>query len=257
MSKHRWIVWVLALGLGSGAAPVLAADHDTVRPAATEENIQAGKRIYMRACMGCHGLKGMGEGPVAYFQARDLAPRPRDFTSGVYKFRVTATGEMPLDEDLFRTVTKGIPGFMPPFGSLTVRERWQVIYYIKSLAQEFWEGEPPQEIPVGTPIPSTSISIQRGEQVYKELKCWECHGFSGQGDGPAAGEQKDDWGFRILPADLTKPDSFKNGHRKEDIYRTFMTGLNGTPMPSYQDTFENLEDAWHLVNFILSLSARE
>jgi hypothetical protein len=44
------------------------------------------------------------------------------------------------------------------------------------------------------------------------------------------------------------------------VYRTFMTGVGGTAMPSYADIFaepddENIfaGDAWNLVSYILSL----
>ena len=33
-----------------------------------------------------------------------------DFTKGLYKFRTTNSGELPTDEDLFRTISRGIPG---------------------------------------------------------------------------------------------------------------------------------------------------
>ena len=43
------------------------------------------------------------------------------------------------------------------------------------------------------------------------------------------------------------------GSEPEDIYRTLMTGLAGTPMPSYVDALEP-DQAWDLVYYVLSLS---
>ena len=52
----------------------------------------------------------------------------------------------------------------------------------------------------------------------------------------------------------------KGGGAPEDVYRTFMTGLNGTAMPSFYDIFAEPDgeslfegDAWHLVSYVLSL----
>jgi cytochrome c oxidase cbb3-type subunit I/II len=39
-----------------------------------------------------------------------------------------------------------------------------------------------------------------------------------------------------------------------DIYRTISTGLSGTPMPSFHDSFPDA-DRWALAYYILSLSA--
>ena len=44
-----------------------------------------GKQVYFRRCVGCHGEKGDGNGPSARF----LNPKPRNFTSGTFKFRST------------------------------------------------------------------------------------------------------------------------------------------------------------------------
>jgi cytochrome c oxidase cbb3-type subunit 2 len=76
----------------------------------------------------------------------------------------------------------------------------------------------------------------------------------GKGDGPKSAELKDDSGDRIPPANFTKG-MFKSGSRPEDIFRTFMTGLSGTPMPSFSDSFTSPDDGWALTFFVLSLSA--
>jgi cytochrome c oxidase cbb3-type subunit I/II len=84
-------------------------------------------------------------------------------------------------------------------------------------------------------------------------ECWQCHGESGRGDGPSAPTLKDNTGLPISPADLTLPLRFKNGARPQDVYRTLMTGLIGTPMPSYADALEP-EQAWDVIFYVLSLS---
>ncbi len=227
----------------------------TKRPAENKANVTAGKKTYNKACVYCHGRKGAGKGPVAYFLSRDTGPHPRDFTAGVYKFRSTQNGELPMDEDLFRTITNGVPGFMPGFSGMKVADRWKLVYYIKSFYPDFKGARPEALKFVGKPEPMTASSVRRGYKLYQKFKCWECHGGGGAGDGKKAPDLVDDWDFRLPPTNLTMPSSFKNGQRPEDIYRSVMGGLDGGAMPSYADFLEGEEgEAWHLVNYIRALS---
>lgn len=258
------VVLLVAAGLSQAAVaqeePVKAmkivADPLTGQPPETTETIQQGREIYESGCIYCHGKTGAGNGPVAYFLSRDTGPHPRDFTSGLYKFRSTPSGYLPSDEDIFRTITEGVTGFMPSFAGLDVADRWRLVYYLKSLYPDFEGNETEYLEVVGTPIPSTADSIARGSDVYQGFKCWECHGGGGEGNGEKAADLRDDWNFSLPPQDLTRPSAFKNGREPVDIYRTVMTGLDGGAMASYGDFFAgNEEDAWHLVNYVLSLSA--
>ncbi|NIR44427.1 MAG: c-type cytochrome [Gemmatimonadetes bacterium] len=246
---------VLTTGPALAQMPIEVAAYND-RPPVNEQTIAEGKRIYDLSCVHCHGTAGRGDGPVAYFLNRSFGPHPRNFTDGVFKFRSTYSGDAPTDEDLFRSVTKGIPGFMPGFNGLAPAERWKVIYYIKTfLPEDLLEFEPEVVEIVGEPLPANAASIRRGYEVYQQLNCWECHGPGGQGDGPKAPDLEDDWGFPLPSADLTRPSSFKNGSRPEDIYRTIVTGLDGGAMTSFVDMMRGREeDIWHLVNFVLALS---
>jgi hypothetical protein len=53
---------------------------------------------------------------------------------------------------------------------------------------------------------------------------------------------------------LTRRWTFRGGPAREDIFRTFMTGLNGTPMPSFLNSVKE-EDRWPLVDYVYSLSS--
>ncbi len=217
-------------------------------------SIEHGKAVYERRCIGCHGEKGDGKGPAPSTVLFTIA-QPRDFTSGVFKFRTTPTGSVPLDSDLFRTITVGIRGTaMPPWFNLPEDDRRDVIHYIKTFSPDFkqFPPEPPIMIP-RPPKPSAEL-IAKGKKVFEDMKCWECHGNEGKGDGPKSDTLEDDFGNRIPPANFTLG-IFKSGPRPEDIFRTFMTGLSGTPMPSFSDSFTSPDDAWALTYFVLSLSA--
>ncbi len=73
------------------------------------------------------------------------------------------------------------------------------------------------------------------------------------GRWPIGADLKDNRDLPIAATDLTRPERFKSGGRPEDVYRTLMTGLAGTPMPSYADSLEP-DQAWDLVYYVLSLS---
>jgi len=97
------------------------------------------------------------------------------------------------------------------------------------------------------------LGLARGKQLYADAECLACHGERGRGDGPSAPTLRDNRDLPIAATDLTRPQRFKTGSRPEDIYRTLMTGLAGTPMPSYGDSLEP-DQAWDLAYYVLSLS---
>ncbi len=217
-----------------------------------EPDIGQGEALYERHCSACHGENGDGSGEAE----RYLSPKARDFTAGVYKFRSTPSGTPPTDEDLYRTVRRGISGTsMPSFARLSDQELTSVITHVKSFSDIFEDDdlkEPP--IKIGHPPRSTTRSIRAGAKVYKELECFKCHGESGKGDGPSAHNLTNDWDQPIRPYDLTRgPMLMKGGATSQAIYRTFMAGLDGTPMPSYMDDLPE-KKRWPLVHYIQSLS---
>jgi cytochrome c oxidase cbb3-type subunit 2 len=223
--------------------------------------IEHGKEVYERRCVGCHGVNGDGNGPAATFMYNQ---RPRNFTQGVFKFRLTKD-PLPTDGDMLRTITRGVRGTaMPPWYELPLNDRLAVIQYIKYVLtvdrsdpkkpEHFFVDEPPGEpLYIPTPPPPTMAMVNHGKEVWTQAKCWECHGNTGKGDGEKAAGLKDDFGFPIHPANLTSG-QFKSGSAVTDIYRTISTGLSGTPMPSFRDSFPDA-DRWALSYYILSLSA--
>jgi mono/diheme cytochrome c family protein len=244
--------------IGAGLVMLSAASFaQAVKPEETQATREKGKQIYDRACFLCHGADGKGDGPAGWFIGRYEGPRPRDFTGGSYKFRSTPSGELPMDQDLFRTVTQGIPGNMPPYGGLSEEERWQVIAYIKTLNPAFKGAKPIALVLPNPPGPPSDAGIENGRKTYIKYGCQKCHGDNGYGDGKEAldGNLKDTYGLMVSPGDLTERSSLKNGSSAQALYRSIMTGLDGTPMPSYADTIGgNDKDVWDLVYYILSLS---
>jgi mono/diheme cytochrome c family protein len=209
----------------------------------------AGKALYQRYCIFCHGAHGDGTGESAPY----LDPKPRDFTLATFKCRSTPTGTLPLDSDLYDTISRGIhASAMPSWKPLTRQERADLIAYIKTFSPRFREEKPgtPVKLP---PEPSTSPeSVKRGAQLFESMNCWSCHGKDGRGNGPSALTLTDSKGYPITPFDLTSGARFKCGHSDSDMFRDLMTGLDGTPMPSFADALKP-DQIWDLVHYIQTL----
>jgi mono/diheme cytochrome c family protein len=148
-----------------GAQPVEV--KSTVFPLVPPDPAQ-GEAIYTEKCMPCHGVTGLGDGPQADKLSNPAAPigRPE-----------LARSARPVD--WFNIVTVGnLDRLMPGFsGSLNDRQRWDVVAYTFTLN-------------------TSADELERGRAVY-ELECAACHGISGRGDGPRAGE------FNPPPANWT------------------------------------------------------
>jgi DMSO reductase family type II enzyme heme b subunit len=227
---------------------MLAVAAMPARVVAQQGDASAGKAVYDRKCAWCHGEKGDGKGPAAEL----LDPRPRDFTGGVYKIRSTVS-RTPTDQDIFRVITDGMPGTsMPPWAVLPERDRWNLVAYIKTFAGDKLK-DPPKKVDLPAEVAASSESLKRGQEMYEAIECFKCHGTEGRADGPSRAELKDDWGFPIKPANLTKRWTFRGGAARADVATRIAVGLRGTPMPAFLDSVEKPEDIWHLTNYVLSL----
>jgi cytochrome c oxidase cbb3-type subunit 2 len=182
-----------------------------------------------------------------------MLPKPRDFTRGAYKFRTTPSGSLPTDEDIYRTISYGVPNStMIPWDILTEQQRASVIPVLKSFSEAFEVRKPDAPVDVGLEVRPTEKTVAEGKKIYEEkLECWKCHGVEGRGDGPSAAEQEDDFGFPIKPFDFTTG-KFKGGNSSRDVYLRFTTGLNGTPMPSFAKELTD-EQRWCLTHYVISL----
>jgi cytochrome c oxidase cbb3-type subunit I/II len=211
-----------------------------------------GERVYGRFCVSCHGERGDGHGPSAPW----LDPRPRDFTRGIFKWRSTPSGSLPTDADLMRTVRSGLYHTnMPSWEVLGDRNLRAAVEYLKTFSPVWKQQGPAAPITIPPEPADDAASRKRGGELYQTLGCFNCHGPQGRGDGPAVADLKDDWGYKITPYDFTSGGHLKCGDRPADLYKVFMTGLTGTPMPSFADTMSP-EDAWNLVHFLRSLGSR-
>jgi len=213
-------------------------------------DVGRGAAVYRKACAVCHGLEGDGRGQGA----ADLDPPPRDLRRAVYRYRSTPSGSLPQDRDLFRTVLVGVADTtMPAWRDLlTEQQVVDVVAFVKGFSARFEEEEIDESIAIPSAPPFDAASVERGQKIYEQMQCGKCHGKEGRGDGWAsADEMKDDLG-RVTPArDFTRG-IYRSGNRRQDLYRSFFTGLDGTPMPGYEGSLEPAA-VYDLVNFMLSL----
>jgi mono/diheme cytochrome c family protein len=219
------------------------------RPAASTSTVALGKQLYAANCAQCHGVEGKGDG----FGAPFLVPPPRDLTGGQFKFRTTAGGQLPTDDDLFRTISRGANGTgMPPWQYLlNDEERWALVDYVKTFEPRFADAaRKPMPLP---DAPGKSRGVDRGRQVYAKMQCSKCHGEDGRGVGPSSNEMVDSKGRHVNARDFTQPGSFRTGWTEREMIRTLETGMNGVPMPSYTGVMSKQEE-YDLVAYMMSLA---
>jgi len=212
----------------------------------------AGKTAYETHCAQCHGIDGKGEGPASAL----LNPRPRNFTTGMFKFRSTESGSLPTDEDLMAEINNGLHGTSMSDWSPFIKgdSLKQVVEYVKAFSPRFLQ-EKPRPVHVGSPVPYSAASAAAGKKVYTKLQCADCHGTDGAGTGAVAKDFQDEWNFETNAVNLTEPWTFRGGASSRDIYLRFRTGVDGTPMPSYAGTASDKE-MWDLANYVVSIARK-
>jgi mono/diheme cytochrome c family protein len=258
---RKWSLWLvaavlLALPLASSAQ---LSTNDLAQKLNTESHIgnltghaKDAAMNYRRYCVGCHGELGDGNGENAVW----LDPKPRNFQLGIFKCRSTPTSTLPTDTDLFDSIGRGFDrSNMPIWNTLTKQERADLVAWVKHFSPR-WANEKsgdPIQIPPEPEI--TPERIKAGRDVFARVQCWKCHGVQGMANGPSAATLTDDLGRPILAYNFTEGSRPKCGDTDRDIYRIFMTGLDGTPMPSFADNIKP-DEAWDLVFYLRTFMAQ-
>lgn len=212
-----------------------------------------GHFVYMKNCVFCHGKRGDGKGEMGL----TAQPPPRDFGAGIFKYHSTPSGSLPTNDDLARTVREGIPDTaMPAFTALPKRDVEAVIEYVKTFSPR-WRR--PENYAEAMAIPKRPNWFDDAGEFVRRVEnsrnlyatsCAPCHGAKGDGRGSVTNLV--DSGGNAAPArDLRLP-YLRSGRRLEDIYRVIVTGLDGTPMPSFAESTTE-EQRWELVAFIEQL----
>src|ERR1700691_2599402 len=211
---------------------------------------------YRRYCVGCHGELGDGNGENATWMEPPVLQKPRNFQLGIFKCRSTPTGTLPTDQDLFDTIGRGMDrSNMPAWNTLSKQERADLVALVKHFSPRFQSEKPGTPIQIPPEPAITDDRIKAGQAVFQKVECWKCHGAQGMANGPSSSTLTDDLGRTIAPFNFTDGSRPKCGTTDQDLYRIFMTGLDGTPMPSFSDNIKP-EEAWDLVFYLRTLMSQ-
>ena len=247
--RHRTRLALLALAILASGSPALAQESHVGK---WTGHAGAGKELYFRYCWGCHGFRGDGNGENAPY----LNIQPRNFVAATFKCRSTPSGTLPTDEDLFNAIERGLNNSnMPAWYALTHQQRADLVAFIKTFSPR-WNTEKP-----GAPIqvpdePALNLEgLKHGKELFTKLECWKCHGEQGRGDGPAAASLTDSNNQPIHPYDFQSGSRFKCGATNQDLYKILMSGLDGTPMPSFAEVIKP-DEAWDLVHYLRTLQVK-
>lgn len=174
-----------------------------------------GQKLYTQNCSQCHGEKGLGDGSQA---AQLSIPAP---TLGLAEF-----SRQYSPTQWYNIVTQGnMEKYMPAFPNLTDRQRWDVVAYAMSLS-------------------TSSQSISQGKALY-ESECANCHGISGEGNGPDSSK------LTNQPVDFTDQ-AFMAQSSSIGLYQAITDGIV-PDMPPYTSTLGD-DDRWALVDYLRSLT---
>ena len=149
MTKSRRSVVLAAISV---ALVLSARSHEkavTNPVAGNPRAIQEGASLFRANCSPCHGLNAQGGG------------RGPDLTAGRWVHGST-------DADLFRTVTRGVPGTEMPANALDDSEVWAILAYVRSVAPAKTEA--------------VSGDPAKGKKIFWEkVGCSTCHMVQGRG----------------------------------------------------------------------------
>ncbi len=230
-----------------------------------------GRELFTKQCAICHGEFGDGQGKFAYL----MNPRPRNFQKGDFKL-ATSQNQIPTEDDLLRTISRGMPGSaMPPWGHLPRSDLRVLARHVRSihvdatrarLNEMIAEGRissgnmstelakrtqpgPPVLVPPEPPF--EDLHWYRGRRIYLEA-CAPCHGADGHPVPEAV--KSDSEGYPVPPRSFVNG-IFKGGSKGHQLYVRIVKGLKGTPMPAYEGAYTD-EEVWDLIHYVQSLARK-
>jgi mono/diheme cytochrome c family protein len=211
-----------------------AAIDVPARPQFTAELVAHGKDLFAKACAGCHGPEGKGDGPVP--GRFDFVALPANLTmpADSIKIRSTMMESIPRDEDLFRTITRGMPGTaMWSYRALPAADRWALVAYVKSLSKAYAEQEP-DAVPIPPKIPADADLIATGHTIFSTV-CVNCHGTAGLGPVVPMNNQETGKPYSGIAWARNGGTEMLGGSSEADLARTLLTGFHRrSPMLSWR-----------------------
>lgn len=182
-------------------------------------NTDSGAKVYAANCASCHGVRGMGDGPMA----RGMNPPPPDI--GNFEFSRTVAPAM-----MFQKMSVGVAGTaMPAFADkLSAEDRWNVVAYLTQLRH-------------------ANVDAIHGEGLYGQ-GCASCHGMNGRGDGALARELS-----KLPPAIGTF--AWQVQRSDSEMAIVIRRGVPGSPMPPIRNLSDTEER--EIVAYLRAIGIRE
>ncbi len=175
----------------------------------------AGRAIYVEKCAPCHGVSGLGDGSMAG-QLPVAAPA----------LGTDAVARLSSPAEWYAVVTQGnLERRMPPFSSLTDRQRWDVVAYLYSLSNS------PQR-------------LLQGESLYQG-NCASCHGEGGDGKGLEAAALSE-------PPTVFTDQELMADYSAEQLFQAISEG-KAPDMPAFAEQLST-EERWALSAYLRSLT---
>jgi mono/diheme cytochrome c family protein len=122
------VTGVLSAGAGAaaqaikGGNPKAAAVKNPVKP--TPDSIRKGREGYMKSCRHCHGVSGVGDGPLA-----PKNPSPANLTDTDWTFGST-------DGEIYWIIANGVGGDSEMKGvrsEMTATDMWNIVNYLRTI----------------------------------------------------------------------------------------------------------------------------
>ena len=122
-----------------------------------------------------------------------------------------------------------------------------LILVMSSAFNSFHQAKDPWPVPekymkMANPVAKNAESVSDGKSLWTQ-HCQSCHGKTGKGDGPKAGELK------------TEPGDFTNAEtQKQPDGALFYKSSEGRKdMPSFKKKISDPDDIWSIVNYMRTL----
>jgi cytochrome c oxidase cbb3-type subunit 2 len=139
-----------AVAKAAPAAPPTAPAEDSNPLAGDLEALEQGEKLYAEHCAMCHGDEAEG----------DIGPGLEDYDAD--------------DADYYETVSAGVEGEMPGFGSqIDRRGIWSIISYLRSLGAEEAGSAPAPA--ASNPLAGNPEAAEEGQEIFMR-RCAMCHG---------------------------------------------------------------------------------
>jgi mono/diheme cytochrome c family protein len=103
------------------------AGNELINPfSPTDDVLARGKLIFTTFCIGCHGVRGKGDGQL--------------YSSGLYPLKPKDISGEPIakvkDGQIYHTITLGFGSMMPHGPQIRPDDRWKLVLYVRVLQNE-------------------------------------------------------------------------------------------------------------------------